>query len=284
VDLWPTRARLCLQCRTALRAHEACDWVTHRVVDLDRLDGRRELVEWVWGPRRERWSSPDGLPDLWRALQLAVGRLRRRRLRRAPPKVLRRRRTPLGAVAQPPRFHSGAPIIGTIASGATALAPLTLRPVVGYGVVGRNQRAEPTDVVVRDAFCLEFTIQTDHGGHILVSAGRIDLVGAERGLEVEPGPALVAYAAGLDPLYDPADEDPVAFTSASETALELGDRVALRNEVRSRPDPRARGAGYRDAPDVILAPLGTPCLERLPPQPHEIAGPRGPCQPGSAVP
>lgn len=51
----PRRAAVCVDCRTLLGAGERCDGgAGHRVVPLDTLEGRRKLLDEVWGPPSAR--------------------------------------------------------------------------------------------------------------------------------------------------------------------------------------------------------------------------------------
>lgn len=262
----PPRQHLCLGCRTALAAEEACDLCGDQgdVVSLTEGESRRRAMRAAWRtvvhhvPRR-----PSGGVLVTLVLVLGTGG------------------STAGAVWA--GMSGGGPLAGLIAvGGATLTALLVVAVVVGWddatvrerqpvpaptiprppesavvtGVVTstspgselaawamevRVAREESRGVMLRDGHTAGFELSPDEGPHLQVAPGRVRWLGSPaRGRALRADEATARLCA-VDPAYEPGASSPFPDDEVVGWQLRLGDRVAI---VTSDPH-EAAAHGYR---------------------------------------
>ena len=289
---WPRRTAVCLDCRTLLSDVQEPHIPGHRVVSLRDANQRDQLIERVWGPlHTERKLDPvwsllafavtvvsilglgalllSGLGELvfW-AVVLGFGGITsffRNLFRKTEHDVEARvMNQPLPGDDPPLRLAGSSAISGTIASGKTALSPITRVPCVAFAVTMGASRQQ-LGGALRDAATVGFAIVTNDGDTIEIPPGRMELVSHSVPLQgVEQ--TTSAYLDSIDPTRrSDNDRDPFAHRAVAEVVLQLGDHVALHNPIRHKAFAADRlERGYRDSPRQVFTVEGVPCLKLLP--------------------
>jgi hypothetical protein len=236
----PPRNAVCLDCRTALVDGEACDaGRKHRVVSLAKDDGRKKLVDEVWGPanvrrqikRAARAGSggatfggmfdgcgsadcsgcdvPSGGGDVIAFILVAivgaivmviVGWLILALVRYIRDKLDRPK--PFGALARTPALR-GRGVAGKVVAAARADSPASDDPCVAFALEYRCRRVISGAVMLHDAATRGFDVVTKDGRKVRVPAGRIRLDGVFARVGSNARARAAAHLETIDPSRDP---------------------------------------------------------------------------------
>lgn len=295
--IWPRRADICLDCRSALPAGLPCPAGHPRTVSLASATGRARLLHEVWGPPEVRdrlramsragtttsgggllfdgcagldWIGGDlGSVLIAVVLLFALGCLLWAAATGGAALVRwwRSRPAPAGALFPPadpgpPTGRSGTVVL----CGSLAPDPLTWTRAVGFAAAlehrARFWRRPVT--TLRDGASLGFDVVLDSGQRVRIRPGSlvVDLAGTRA---IRPDRLLLAhYLAGLDPARDPdRDLDPFPATRVRALAIRPGDRVEVLGALEPRVNASAPPAGYREPAPTLLVPVGVARLRCL---------------------
>jgi hypothetical protein len=256
---------ICLDCRTALPRGAACDGgPEHRVVDLERQDGRQDYLREVWGPasRQRRLRAiaraslvGSGVGALAQALEcgsldlgaltaalalVLIGALLFGAVSYVAGKIgdaARRRRflRPYGALYRP-RLPPAADVIIGIAEGKPLRSPLRGEPCLAFDIVLRSKYpgALGSNVLYREAGSDGLSVRLDTGEAVQIPAGRIRLVSSPGRPSAAARDRVLAHLpAGLGIAIEGELSD-LPFDEAVEEVIRPGDRLAILSPVAQR--------------------------------------------------
>lgn len=268
---WPILTAICIDCRTAFRDGERCDWLTHQIADLGSPEDVSHLMEVVWGPNVDRqdysaWQVLGAflmlpfllVPQLGAPLIIAFSEKSGATL--ATKSVSKRKhRRPEGACEGPARLYYKAPIVGRVVANSTRRSPIMQTDCVAYGVTVIGAPAKERPVLLRDDYTLPFSIECHDGRIVDIDGGRADVM--------TPGERTSKrdahdYIAKLRPPSLPVGE-PSPFEAACvfEASVRPGDTIALFNDVVVEANTHALSTPYRQAAATREMAKGTPCIE-----------------------